>query len=1339
LPDKFIFRLYKDSKTFINAVGNPVDHSIILGINHKQGANAGIDWLYDFGKAVEAGMGIKIPLSPEYQNGFSMLVVTGIKAAADSTASQRLLENLFENHFYSNNGLALVKQGTLTNNSDDEDAGYSWKDRYKKQDDLGESTPHTIATNTEQGSMAFNDGEWLSQYLGIDDGIFQKVENGKGSDQADARAMNVSLFPATLGYYLDEMLDPLLSSEEISSVERFFTKYVLGRGTIPSLRIGKQPYGILPASVLAKLDLKANDAIRNKIADKANGLFEFWRQKSQTVKHIDGSAPINNEDFLQILSLHPASINFSQRLFEDIGFRLNAANSSLIDSAIFGDLNEWIEEVYVPALFPEQRLAEVGLDPLVDRPDILFKLFQEKAVALNGPVIEKALDEFGLVLEETFSEADGLRFNYIQWLVDSDVEAIRSEKGFNVAQKPLLFLFLRHAYLTKFAKTALQLKTASSRVASDSIKKSYKDNQKLDSTNNSKMALLYQTDKRITQSATLALKDFIYRKLTLDEVSPPIDILALRDHRTNLSKLSQLSKAALERAFVEHLDCCTYRIDAWINGLFSVQVRKQRLQSQAKNQWSKGIYLGAFGYVENLKPKDPNASEGYILGPSQAHAAAGAVLKNAQLTYGGNDANPFNINVSAERIRTARRILEGIRNGQGLPELLGYRFERELHDAQLDKFILDFRKQYPLPQVTQSESASPIEVIAAVNVANGKSLLADFESRGKAILGTLGRIANGEKTRLIAALDRLNNIFDSIKDIMITEGVFQTVKGNFERGQAMLDSLSKGKYVPEVEVIRTPRSGPRLTQRVALHFSKVEACPVSKGSRAILEPSLNAWLKTILPDTASIVAGVRFSQNDAPTYVSLQDLKVEPIDLLYLLNDNDQAAMSALDDLILAYLADQNPGELGAYFSLDLNTIHFKLVDYSLKPDASQFSFFEIRALIRPLRRCLFEAHGYLTANALVHDSSSPIAQTTKVSGYHKTRLNALVEAIGRLDFSFADDWETAPLTEIRRETAAFILKASPLIWMQTSFGSIFEKLFYAGTDPARIGQIRKDARKLVAAVKEKADFLTAKLREMAPLFAPLEEFRVFHEKLKEICGDDVLVLPDFTLPAGATPEDTALIAEEIQDALKKSPDLLKFSKDKLPMDFPVEEWLAGVARVREKMAAVLELNEYLEVQNGQGLGLTPIQLPENKEGRWLALQYASEGEEIKIKDTLLYTFLGPGQDALDKGLCGFLVDEWTEQIPNKEETAGIAFHYNRPNAEAPQTMLLCTPPAIKGNWDIEDVFESIKATMELAKARAVEPDHLDDTVLAQFLPATILFSPLYDTSVATNLAENLK
>jgi len=86
------------------------------------------------------------------------------------------------------------------------------------------------------------------------------------------------------------------------------------------------------------------------------------------------------------------------------------------------------------------------------------------------------------------------------------------------------------------------------------------------------------------------------------------------------------------------------------------------------------------------------------------------------------------INLSSARVRTALSFLDGVRGGQELGALLGYQFERGLHDGYndplLNQYIPLFRKRYPLiaDKITPAAGNAPIETKEARNVLDGYAL-----------------------------------------------------------------------------------------------------------------------------------------------------------------------------------------------------------------------------------------------------------------------------------------------------------------------------------------------------------------------------------------------------------------------------------------------------------------------------------------------------------------------------------------------------------------------------------------------------------------------------------------
>ena len=80
----------------------------------------------------------------------------------------------------------------------------------------------------------------------------------------------------------------------------------------------------------------------------------------------------------------------------------------------------------------------------------------------------------------------------------------------------------------------------------------------------------------------------------------PPEALPLLGMNDALLRLRDLPTARLERLFAEHMDVCSYRLDAWHSALFATRLQAMRRGATAATQ---GLYLGAYGYVENLRPR----------------------------------------------------------------------------------------------------------------------------------------------------------------------------------------------------------------------------------------------------------------------------------------------------------------------------------------------------------------------------------------------------------------------------------------------------------------------------------------------------------------------------------------------------------------------------------------------------------------------------------------------------------------------------------------------------------------------------------------------------------------
>ena len=96
------------------------------------------------------------------------------------------------------------------------------------------------------------DGMRLAHALGVDPASFEHVANAGGRDVTEAQLFNRALWPATLGNYLEEMFGSLFPTEIRDWIAEYALGNVTARGMVPSVKIGNQPYGILPTTALTR-------------------------------------------------------------------------------------------------------------------------------------------------------------------------------------------------------------------------------------------------------------------------------------------------------------------------------------------------------------------------------------------------------------------------------------------------------------------------------------------------------------------------------------------------------------------------------------------------------------------------------------------------------------------------------------------------------------------------------------------------------------------------------------------------------------------------------------------------------------------------------------------------------------------------------------------------------------------------------------------------------------------------------------------------------------------------------------------------------------------------------
>ena len=160
------------------------------------------------------------------------------------------------------------------------------------------------------------------------------------------------------------------------------------------------------------------------------------------------------------------------------------------------------------------------------------------------------------------------------------------------------------------------------------------------------------------------------------------------------------------------------------------------------------------------------------------------------------------------------------------------------------------------------------------------------------------------------------------------------------------------------------------------------------------------------------------------------------------------------------------------------------------------------------------------------------------------------------------------------------------------------------------------------------------------------------------------------------------------------------------------------------------------EAFSGNDIKFEPLQLPYREDDHWIAVEYPKtfqpDGEFLSV---VAHVPVGHDETQTQSGL---FVDGWTEVIPNEQETTGLAVHYNQPNSEPPQVLLLAITPEITNHWKWGDLMATMHETLDSAKKRAVEPDQIEFSQYAHFLPAVMCAMTAQYGTIAADFAANV-
>ncbi len=1184
-----------------------------------------------------------------------------MSASLDAEASSERLDQLLVGQQHTR-GVAFLAQDSPTNNT--AAGGGAWAappdvdELLLNADDL---PPDLELANANVVAKAF----------GLSPARLAKVPGADELEQADARALQLALWPATGDFFVDQLLEEdtrlekALDFPQREELRRHFTDHVRARGPLSVLRVGKQPYGLLPATSFADWQPggEGERAILAGVHARLADLRPFWEAGLPYVPRVGAwdesledplDLPRPERDLVRSLSVAPVSRAIYARgvrgaanaCFTNVLAEVPEPCGDTPEARFARIVNAALGLGYQPVITHHQN--EAGQPPRLWLPLVRpLGLDDAAAVTELSNFLEAAINEYAgvlLVVEE--QQARTLLEAMLRHVANLEYARAAAQRGAFEGAFATPDLFSPEvivAHTEPAAVSAFQLDAAVTIKALTPGAALFTpipeaEGQPALAVIKADHALLGDDIRAAADGDGLILDvvDLLTRErpwsTRLTEIDAALQYLARR-----VRELGAESFPVLERLLGESLDLVSHRLDAWITSLAT-----QRLEAMRKGKTT-GVQLGAYGWVEDLHPRDEKGrSDGSILAPSLPQATTAAILRSGALSHpAGNEV--FAVDLSSRRMRVAMAILDGVRAGQPIGALLGYRLERRLHESrerpngpELDWAIAPLREIAPL-RTAHNEGTGAQDFIAAHDVVDGAALVEredrDTIERLEAKMGPAWD--EGKQPAIEEALEELRRDVDAVADLLLAESVHQLANGNPDRAGATLATLAAGgQPPPRPQILDTPRPGTPVTHRLLIVVP--ENAPPAAGwdtpkrrdrPRAQAEPQLDAWAGHLLgpPDRVRVLIEWKVGEGAVATTEHPLSLEDEcALDVLAL------AAGNALAAAVLSRVRERPQG-------VPAEAVPSVAGGRDPAWDRSLVSLDELSAIARAAAAAL------ATARPAAPADFGP-AHTPASAGDGQDLLDRAKNARDGLQTAAADAGtkleEPAPT-----ETA-----------LQDALAKLGE--FGLGPPVSRdslVGDALRD--QLTAAVSAAESRLAA---------VPAEPLNASHSAavLEAVFGSgftaaDLIALPD-------APAVTASLGPGLE---RGDPDL-----------DPVRTWLERAATIRPAAGRLADALLYSEAAGvSSDWTLKAGQTPFAEGDRWVGADGHPE-EPTPATGLVLHC---PEGGLLTGRVAAVVVDLWTELIPTRRQTAGVALHFDAPGARPPHAILLAVPPPAgrSGHW----------------------------------------------------------
>jgi hypothetical protein len=545
---------------------------------------------------------------------------------------------------------------------------------------------------------------------------------------------------------------------------------------------------------------------------------------------------------------------------------------------------------------------------------------------------------------------------------------------------------------------------------------------------------------------------------------------------------------------------------------------------------------------------------------------------------------------------------------------------------------------------------------------------------------TLPAVGDTDYTPLIAVLDRLDDLVDAVADLITAEGVHHLVNGNPARSGAALDIAASGTVPDDLDVIRTPLTGYDITHRVLVLAPAAPAAAwraVTAGAAATADPALDAWVSTLLPDPATVhLTATRLDPADGtpgpPLALTADGLGLGPLDWVRLSADPAELAARVAREARTRWAATLGPAASTGPV----------IIAAPEPPDPAVTTVADLIAAATAVRALLQASRALAPGDLAAAGQDAPPGNDAAAAAL--TRAGAVESLVAGVlaGLAAAAAPPAAGAKTLSADSVLTTLLAAAALGVAEAVPALDQ-----GVPALAVLTAQAQAARTRLAARLSAGPVTAVPGDPATTLAQVRD------RTAALCGFALPVLVPVPAPA-----DQKVIAD-------LGPGSVRISG---AGPAPVRQWLYDHARVRPACAALVNAYDIAQsLGTPAGLDVRATHLPATGD----AVGWAGDSDTPPPAVTNIVAARQVGTDPAH-ALIGLAVDAWTQTIPDEQIHTGLAFHYDRPTATAPQALLVAIAPDITagrqpGTWDLDTLLDTVTSAIALAsdRARAAELD----------------------------------